>query len=131
MVKTKKRFYEVAIFKHATKEKGGGTTNVEEKQCLSLDDMYKRMLVTGQIAVARHVASNTKINRAAADVLLKSAHEAPLYVPDGKKQEIRNSIAILEKKLAARKANEERKKLIDSEVIKKLEEIKNEEGFAV
>lgn len=127
----KKRFYEVAIFKHSTSEKGGGTTNVEEKQCLSLDDMYKRMVVTGQLAVARHVASNTHGNRAAADALLKSAHEAPAYIPDGKKQEIRNNIAKLEKTLATKKANDERKKLIDTEVNRKLDEIKNQEGFAV
>lgn len=123
--------YEKMYQKHAKPNIGGGTSNVEEKQCLSLDDMYKRMVITGQLAIARHVSSNTHGNRAVADALLKSAHESPAYIPDGKKQAIRANMAKLEKSLATKKALAERDKLIEAEVSKRIVENNNSEGFAV
>lgn len=116
------RIYMSCLDVISTPEKGGGKTNVEFRQSISLNEMYKRLTLSGQVAIAKHVAGASNLPKLNADILLKNAHESPAYVRDGVKKRIEKSILTLEKNIADKKAKDQRDKLIATEAEKLIKE---------
>lgn len=64
-------------------ERGGGTTNVEEKASMSITEMYARMLATGELQTGMHVKSINHGAKERAVALMEAATEAPKYMKEG------------------------------------------------
>lgn len=95
----KKAKYDNRLDKRPVPERGGGTTNVEEPVGLSIEKMYKRMLLLGEIGTATKLKSNNHGSIERADLLINSAKAAPQYMKDGERYEIINKLADLNDKI--------------------------------
>lgn len=113
--------YENRLMKIPKYEKGGGTTNVEPPIGLSIEDMYKRMLMLGEVSTATKLKSNNHGSIERADKLIKAATEAPQYMRDGDRFKKINELADLNDKIKADNKKRQEESLINLKVNARLE----------
>lgn len=105
-----KRIYKNIFTIKVEPSKGGGTTNVEEKASMSINEMYARMLKLGEIKNVEKLNNHGSMERA--DSLLKDAKPAPLYMKTGEHNKILNKMADVQDKMKQEnKAKEENNKI--------------------
>jgi translation initiation factor IF-2 len=98
-MKKKIRKYSDALNKIAVYEVGGGTTNVEGRASMSINEMYARMLKQGEVAATMKLKSNNHGSIERADALMDAATVPPLYMRSGDMHETIEKMGKLDKKL--------------------------------
>jgi hypothetical protein len=78
---------------------GGGPVNVERRQSRSINDLYMRMLATGELQNATFVKGVTHGSKERVYAMLNDAKVAPRYMRDGEVKKIIDNIDILDTEL--------------------------------
>ena len=104
-------------------EKGGGMKYVEPKVSRSIEDMYARMLKTGELQEAQHVKCVNHGSFKQAVALMEAAKAAPKYMRDGELNKVLKNNEIIEEELRQKNKAKKRKDEVDVEVKRRMEKI--------
>lgn len=77
---------------------GGGPVRCEQSTTRSTDEIYYRMIARGELRQANK-SKHTRIDKARAQALMKTANEAPAYLSEKKLLELSKAITKLDKNL--------------------------------
>jgi hypothetical protein len=122
----KKRKYRNVFECKATTERGGGSTNVEERKSMGVAEMWMRMMRTGEIREAMKLKSNNHGSIERADALINNAKEPPAYMRTGDHFDTLNKMGEVDKKIKAHVKAKKKNELIDKAVKAKLKNINDE-----
>ena len=104
-------------------EMGGGPRNVERRVSRSINDMYKRLIATGELQNAMQVkADNYHGDAKRAKALMNNAMVSPNYMRDGELKDVQHKMVELDKKLKTKDAQRKKQAEMKIEVDKALAE---------
>lgn len=103
--------YQTALTAKCSAETGGGILRTEAKGCRDIESMFRRLIMTGEMAKAKALRTNRSISKDQTVRLMSVAKEAPQYMRDGEKQEILKDMKEAGKILKETKAKKARDKI--------------------
>jgi hypothetical protein len=95
------------------KSPGGGETKVEKRVSRSIDEMYKRMLQTGELQNAMMVKSVSHGNAERTVALMENAKVAPNYMSAGEVKKVLDKMGAVDKTIKESKATKAKDKVIN------------------
>lgn len=105
--KKETRKHQIKTEVHAKANKGSGKSYVEEKQSMTIEQLYVRMIQSGQMQEAARQNQVFTGSKEEAEKLYKSAVEPPIYMEDGKRFKIIEKIKTIDDLRKAKAEGEE------------------------